>query len=151
MFIHIMLSKLLQTSVVLIALSLSTLPIGSKKSLANEYRTVKFVNNNTQQIVAGYIKLPKARNWSYAFDITEWFERGTSKTINVNANQCIYDVKIVYISGSFHYGRLNFCKSSTVNLTGNGGNYSPSGVYIGTKGCQYTPTWGLNGSYPTGC
>jgi hypothetical protein len=58
---------------------------------------------------------------------------------------------MVYISGSFDYGRHDICKKPGVQYVGNGGDYSPSGRYIGAKGCQYTPTWGVPGSTPTGC
>jgi hypothetical protein len=121
------------------------------KAMAQSYRNITLVNNNNQQIVAGYIKTPESRNWSYAFDITEWFERNTSKNININTSQCIYDIKVVYISGSFDYGRYDTCKGKSLTYVGNGGDYSPSGVYRGAKGCQYTPTYGVPGSVPQGC
>jgi hypothetical protein len=127
--------------------SIATIP----KAVAQSYRTVTLINNNSQQIVAGYIKTPDSNNWSYAFDITDWFESGASKKININASvQCIYDVKMVYISGSFDYGRFNLCQNG-IRYSGNGGDYSPSGTYRGAKGCEYSPTWGLSGSRPLGC
>ena len=132
-------------------LALFVLATTTPKSLAERAKTITLTNNNNQQIVAGYIKTPDSQNWSYAFNITDWFESNTSKTINVNTSQCIYDVKMVYISASFDYGRFNLCKTNNIRYVGNGGNYSPSGVYRGKKGCQYTPTYGVPGSSPTGC
>lgn len=101
------------------------------KVLAQNSPSLVLVNNNSQQIMGVYIKSPDSSNWSYALDITEWFASNTSKQININASQCIYDFKIVYISGSFDYGRYDFCKANRLTSTGNGGNYSPSGVYRG--------------------
>lgn len=133
------------------SLALFVLATTAPKSLADRYLAVTLINNNSQQIVAGYIKTPDSNDWSYAFDITEWFGSGTSKRININASrQCIYDVKMVYISGSFDYGRFNLCQNG-IQYSGNGGDYSPSGVYRGAKGCQYTPTYGVPGSSPVGC
>lgn len=146
-----MFSQLVRKTAVVSTLLLSTLPVTSQKSLADEYRTVTLVNNNNQQILAGYIKTPESNTWSYAYDITEWFERGTSKNIRVNANQCVYDIYVRYISASYDVGRYDICKNPTLTYTGNGGDYSPSGRYIGAKGCDYIPTWGLAGSYSTGC
>jgi hypothetical protein len=146
-----MFSKLVRTTAVASALALSTLSIASPKSLADEYRTVTLTNNNSQGILAGYIKTPESSEWSYAYDITESFYRGTSKNIQVNASQCVYDIYFRYDSASYDLGQYDFCKNQTLTTTGNGGSYSPSGTYIGEKGCNYTPSWGLAGSSPTGC
>ncbi|MFB2772952.1 hypothetical protein ACE1AT_27325 [Pelatocladus sp. BLCC-F211] len=146
-----MFSKLVRTTAVASVFALSTLPVVVSKSLADEYRNITLTNNNSQQILAVHIKYPESQQWSSVLEAAEWIERGTSKTIGVNVNQCVYDVKVRYMSASYDLGRYDLCKNPTLTYIGNGGDYSPSGTYIGAKGCDYTPSWGLAGSSPTGC
>jgi hypothetical protein len=138
-----MTSQLIRKTSLISALALSMLSIATPKSLADSYRTVTLVNKNQQNIVLTYIKTPESNNWLRLFDVAEWFGSGMSKNINFNTNQCIYDLKVIYISGSFDYGRYNFCKGNSLTYYGNGGNYDPSGRYVGARGYEYIPSWGL--------
>lgn len=156
----LMLSKLPRTSAISTALALVTLSVISLKSLADSYRTVTLINNNTQTISTVRMRVVNTKKWYYAVPLREFFDPGDSKTFNVSTDQCTYDLRVDYISASYEWGHLNVCNGKTtpitITYTGDGGDFSPSGRYLGDKGCPYIPTWvpgihavaGANGYVP---
>lgn len=122
----LMAQKLLHNIITGAALALPILSLNAPSALADR-RDFTIINENELAITHLYVSSGRSNYWGVDILGQDILRSGQSKEINFhnNSDQCVYDVKVVYEDHSYDVGRFNLCQTTSVRLTGNGGNSQP--------------------------
>lgn len=101
-------------------------PSSTQNAPASDRRNFVAYNKTNQTITALYLSPTDSNSWggNILSDVLR-SESYTRVTFSDNSERCVYDLKAVYGDKTYDRNRFNLCETTTVEFTGNGGDYTP--------------------------